>query len=79
MTVLVGLFLLFAMVVINVPIAIALGVIAVLGITYSQGVGNLVNLPLSMFEGATNFPLLAIPLFILAGALMNTSSISRAA
>jgi tripartite ATP-independent transporter DctM subunit len=30
-----------------------------------------------MFDGATNFPLLAIPLFILAGALMNTTSISR--
>ena len=77
MTVMVGLVLLFAMVIINVPIAIALGVIATLGIAVSHGINNLVNVPLSMFEGATNFPLLAIPLFILAGALMNTSSISR--
>ena len=30
-----------------------------------------------MFNGATSFPLLAIPLFILAGAIMNTSSLSR--
>jgi tripartite ATP-independent transporter DctM subunit len=30
-----------------------------------------------MFEGATNFPLLAVPLFILAGGIMNASSISR--
>jgi len=30
-----------------------------------------------MFNGATNFPLLAIPLFILAGAIMNSSGISR--
>jgi tripartite ATP-independent transporter DctM subunit len=30
-----------------------------------------------MFEGATNFPLLAVPLFILAGGIMNASSIAR--
>jgi tripartite ATP-independent transporter DctM subunit len=30
-----------------------------------------------MYQGATNFPLIAIPLFILAGAIMNTSGISK--
>lgn len=30
-----------------------------------------------MFDGASSFPLLAIPLFIFAGAIMNASSISR--
>jgi tripartite ATP-independent transporter DctM subunit len=30
-----------------------------------------------MYQGATNFPLIAIPLFILAGAIMNASGISR--
>ena len=35
------------------------------------------NTALVMFEGATNFPLIAIPMFILAGAIMNASSISR--
>jgi C4-dicarboxylate transporter, DctM subunit len=30
-----------------------------------------------MFNGATSFPLLAIPLFVLAGAIMNSSSLSR--
>jgi hypothetical protein len=35
------------------------------------------DLALVMYEGATNFPLLAIPLFIFAGAIMNASSISR--
>jgi tripartite ATP-independent transporter DctM subunit len=30
-----------------------------------------------MFTGATKFPLIAIPLFILAGAIMNTGGISR--
>jgi tripartite ATP-independent transporter DctM subunit len=32
---------------------------------------------LVMYDGASSFPLLAIPLFILAGAIMNASSISR--
>jgi C4-dicarboxylate transporter, DctM subunit len=35
------------------------------------------NMALVMFDGASSFPLLAIPLFILAGAIMNASSISR--
>jgi tripartite ATP-independent transporter DctM subunit len=30
-----------------------------------------------MYNGATSFPLIAIPLFILAGAIMNTSGISK--
>ena len=35
------------------------------------------NVALTMYEGAQSFPLLAIPMFILAGAIMNSSSISR--
>jgi tripartite ATP-independent transporter DctM subunit len=35
------------------------------------------NLALVMFEGASSFPLLAIPMFILAGAIMNSSSITQ--
>jgi tripartite ATP-independent transporter DctM subunit len=66
-----------ALVMINVPIAIALGVIAVGAIWLTQGTYMLPNLALVMFEGATNFPLLAIPMFILAGAIMNSSSITQ--
>ena len=65
-----------ALVLINVPIAVALGVVAVVAIVVSQGVDSLPNVALTMFNGATNFPLLAIPLFILAGAIMNASGIS---
>ncbi len=68
---------LFALVLINVPVAVALGVVAVLAVVIIQGPDMLPNVALVMFEGATNFPLLAIPLFILAGAIMNASSISR--
>ena len=66
-----------ALVLINVPIAVALGVVAVVAIVVSHGVESLPNVALTMFNGATNFPLLAIPLFILAGAIMNASGISR--
>ena len=68
---------LLALVLINVPIAVALGAVAVIGMVMSKGVDSIYNAALTMFDGATNFPLLAIPLFILAGALMNTTSISR--
>ena len=66
-----------ALVMLNVPIAIALGVIAVAAIWITQGAYMLPNLALVMFEGATSFPLLAIPMFILAGAIMNSSSITQ--
>jgi C4-dicarboxylate transporter, DctM subunit len=66
-----------ALVLINVPIAVALGIAAVIAIVAAQGLSSLPNLPITMYQGATSFPLIAIPLFILAGAIMNTSGISR--
>lgn len=66
-----------ALALINVPIAIALAMTAVVAIVLVQGVDMLPNLALTMFDGASSFPLLAIPLFIFAGAIMNASSISR--
>jgi len=68
---------LFAMVLLNVPIAVALAVVAVTAMWLTQGTDALPNVALVMFEGATSFPLLAIPLFIFAGGIMNSSSISR--
>ena len=66
-----------ALVLVNVPIAVSLGVVAVVAMLASHGTGSLPNLALVTYSGATNFPLLAIPLFILAGAIMNASGISR--
>jgi tripartite ATP-independent transporter DctM subunit len=66
-----------ALVLINVPIAVALGIAAVVAIVAAQGLDQLPNVAIVMYNGATNFPLIAIPLFILAGAIMNTSGISR--
>ncbi|MGZ8255266.1 MAG: TRAP transporter large permease [Burkholderiaceae bacterium] len=66
-----------ALVLINVPIAVSLGIVAVTAMVWSHGLNSLPNLPLVAYNGATNFPLLAIPLFILAGAIMNASGISQ--
>lgn len=67
---------LFSLVLINVPIAVAIGAVGVIGVFINMGPQHLLNVPLTLFNGATNFPLIAIPLFIFAGALMNTSGIS---
>lgn len=66
-----------ALVLANVPIAVSLGIVAVVAMVASHGVDALPNMPLVIYNGATNFPLLAIPLFILAGAIMNASGISQ--
>ncbi len=66
-----------ALAVLNVPIAVALAFVAMVAIIVIQGPQMLPNLALVMYDGASSFPLLAIPLFILSGAIMNASSISR--
>lgn len=68
---------LIGLILINVPVAIALGIVGALATIVSFGSYALPNIGMVMFDGATNFPLIAIPLFILAGAIMNASSISR--
>src|SRR3954470_7576469 len=65
-----------ALVLIDVPIAVALGIVAIAFMVVAQGLGSLPNLPIVLYNGATNFPLIAIPLFILAGAIMNASGIT---
>jgi C4-dicarboxylate transporter, DctM subunit len=68
---------LLLLILINVPIAVALGVVGVLATLATQGPDMLTNVAITMYGGALSFPLLAIPMFILAGAIMNASSISR--
>ena len=43
----------------------------------TSGAAAIPNAGLVLFTGATSFPLIAIPLFILAGAIMNATGISR--
>ena len=68
---------LFVLVLINVPIAVAIGVIATVAMVAKGGMDNLFSAATTMFDGTTKFSLIAIPLFVLAGAIMNTSGISR--
>ncbi len=77
MTIAVVLLLMVVLVLINVPIAVAIAVVAIVGMAAAHGTIALVNAMLTFYSGATGFPMLAIPLFVLAGGLMNTSGISR--
>ncbi|WP_148252191.1 TRAP transporter large permease subunit [Aidingimonas lacisalsi] len=64
-----------AMIFINIPIAVALGGVSIIAMLVLQGANSLLSFPIVMFDGATKFPLIAIPLFILAGAIMKTGGI----
>ena len=67
---------LVAMICINVPIAIALAMAGVIGLVVTEGTGSLVTIALDMYNGSTKFSLIAIPMFVLAGAIMNAGGIT---
>ena len=67
---------LLALIMIDLPIAVAMGLTAIL---FFVGLGNgdiLMMLPQRMYASTTGFTLLAIPFFILAGNLMNSGGIT---
>ena len=59
----------------NVPIAFSMGLASIIGLLLKGNV-PLVIVPQKIFTGCDSFPLLAVPFFILAGALMDTGGIS---
>ena len=61
--------------IIGVPIAVAIGLASVIGIEASERLPMLL-VAQRMFTGIDSFPLMAIPLFILAGNLMSAGGIS---
>ncbi|HIF22123.1 MAG TPA: TRAP transporter large permease [Gemmatimonadetes bacterium] len=67
---------LLVLVLLNVPIAVSLGVVAMFAMAAESGIGGLSNAALVLYSGSMKFALIAIPLFILAGAIMNSSGIS---
>ncbi len=69
------LILIIGLVLLNVPIGFALALTASFAMLI-KGI-DLLTVPLRLFNGADNFPLLAIPLFVLTGSLMNSAGISR--
>jgi len=67
---------LFAFMLLGIPIAVALGLSSVLTILFF-GHDSLASLSLKLFETSEHFTLLAIPYFILAGAFMTTGGVAR--
>jgi len=63
------------MLLLTAPVAFAIGVAASIGLFIADAAPLLI-IPQRFFAGADSFVLLAIPLFILAGALMETGGIS---
>ena len=76
MEILVGLIAAAALLFVGIPIGYVLIAASVLAIWLTTDT-PLVVVPLRLFNGTDSFPLVAIPLFILAGALMNRAGISR--
>ncbi len=60
----------------SVPVGIALGIAAMVGLLYSSP-EFLIVLPQKFLAGLDSFPLLAIPLFVLAGTLMSQGGMAR--
>ena len=67
--------LLFVLLIAGAPVAVALGLSSLFFIS-TTGMPNLVVLH-NMVNGINSFPLIAVPFFILAGNLMNTSGITN--
>jgi len=67
---------LVALICINVPIAVGLAVAAIFGLAVTEGLDSIVTLALDMYDGSTKFSLIAIPMFVLAGAIMNAGGIT---
>ncbi|MBU8880713.1 TRAP transporter large permease subunit [Bacillus sp. FJAT-29790] len=60
----------------GIPIAFAL-IISGIGLMLAMGIFDTQILASNLIQGADNFPLMAIPFFILAGELMNAGGISK--
>ena len=68
----------FAALLLSVPIGIALGISALAGLIYlSFDPDFFIFLPQKFMSGLDSFTLLAIPFFILAGAIMSYGGIAR--
>ncbi len=65
------------LIVLGLPIGVALIMSATVALWYISGWNDLSSAAMALYGGATSFPLLAIPIFILAGGIMNQTSIAR--
>ncbi|WP_108814135.1 TRAP transporter large permease [Loktanella sp. Alg231-35] len=68
---------LLALLLFSVPIGICLGLATMIVMVFVDGTPPMVLLARSVVTGADSFPLIAVPLFILAGDLMQHGGMSR--
>ncbi|WP_304507886.1 TRAP transporter large permease [Anaerotignum sp.] len=62
--------------ILNVPVGIAIGSASLLAIMFTKGLTP-GYVPQALFTGCDSFPIMAIPLFILAGELMGAGGVSK--
>jgi C4-dicarboxylate transporter DctM subunit len=68
----------FALLFVGIPVAFALGITGMAGLYFSPGGSDLLAiLPQEIFRSLSNFPMLTIPLFILAGTIMAQGGIGK--
>lgn len=63
--------------ILGIPIAFVLGLSSVFYMVATESFELLINVPQRMIAATNNFSLMAIPLFVLAGELMNSGGITR--
>jgi len=66
----------FLLLLISIPISLVLGMTSLVYMNQQSNMALLVNVPQKLFAGVESFSLLAIPLFMLAGELMNSGGIT---
>ncbi len=76
MTALILFFCLIILFALDMPIAIAIGVSSVIALMTKSDLSVMISVQ-RMYAGTDSFPLMAVPLFMLAGALMEAGGISR--
>lgn len=69
------LILIITLICVGIPVAFALGLTSI--VIFFQGNISFLTMPIRMFNGADNLPLLAVPLFILTGAILGESGIAQ--
>ncbi|WP_249872350.1 TRAP transporter large permease [Oceanobacillus saliphilus] len=67
----------FVLLLIRIPIALVLGMTTVIYIVVSGNMGVMITIPQRLYSGMENYGLLAIPLFMLAGELMNSGGLTK--
>lgn len=66
----------FILLLIGIPVAFSVGIFSIIYIV-AQGNLSFINIPQKLYGGVDSFLLIAIPLFLLAGSLMNRGGITE--